>query len=92
MISSTEIKCFKLCNQADLSLNFKHGNCKMLLQTCSIKFMFVLQTMLPIIFTYFPAGSSLKSWAHYGQLMRSGICFEVVEYDVHINIKIVLDT
>lgn len=30
------------------------------------------QTMLPIIFTYFPAGSSLKAWAHYGQLMRSG--------------------
>ncbi|PSN43337.1 hypothetical protein C0J52_14182 [Blattella germanica] len=30
------------------------------------------QTMLPIIFTYFPAGSSFKSWTHYGQLMRSG--------------------
>ncbi|KAJ9595453.1 hypothetical protein L9F63_013364 [Diploptera punctata] len=30
------------------------------------------QTMLPIIFSYFPAGSSLKSWAHYGQLIRSG--------------------
>jgi hypothetical protein len=64
----------------------------MLLQTCSIKLMLVLQTMLPIIFTYFPAGSSLKAWTHYGQLMKSGICSEVVEYGVHINIKIYLRT
>jgi hypothetical protein len=32
-----------------------------------------LQTILPIIFTYFPAGSSLKAWTHYSQLMRSGV-------------------
>ncbi|KDR15392.1 Lipase 3 [Zootermopsis nevadensis] len=31
------------------------------------------QNMLPIIFTYFPAGSSFKAWTHYGQLMRSGM-------------------
>ncbi|XP_069668914.1 lipase 3-like [Periplaneta americana] len=31
------------------------------------------QTMLPILFTYFPAGSSVKAWTHYGQLMKSGM-------------------
>jgi hypothetical protein len=31
-----------------------------------------LQTLLPVILSHFPAGSSLKSWIHYGQLIRSG--------------------
>jgi len=71
------IKYFELCNQADVYINYKYSNWKMLLHTCSIKLMFVLQTMLPIIFTYFPAGSSLKAWAHYGQIMRSGMCLKL---------------
>jgi hypothetical protein len=28
--------------------------------------------MLPIILHYFPAGSSMKAWRHYGQLISSG--------------------
>ncbi|XP_033608694.1 lipase 3 isoform X2 [Cryptotermes secundus] len=30
------------------------------------------QTMLPTILHYFPAGSSMKAWRHYGQLISSG--------------------
>ncbi|KDR15390.1 lipase 3-like [Zootermopsis nevadensis] len=30
------------------------------------------QTMLPTILHYFPAGSSIKAWKHYGQLINSG--------------------
>jgi hypothetical protein len=30
------------------------------------------QTMLPTILHYFPAGSSIKAWRHYGQLISSG--------------------
>jgi hypothetical protein len=31
-----------------------------------------LQTMLPTILHYFPAGSSTKAWRHYVQLLNSG--------------------
>jgi hypothetical protein len=31
-----------------------------------------LQTLVPLILSHFPAGSSLKSWVHYGQEMKSG--------------------
>lgn len=43
-------------------------------------------TLLPVILSHFPAGSSLKSWIHYGQLMRSGR-FRQYDHGTALNLK-----
>ncbi|XP_023713658.1 lipase 3-like isoform X2 [Cryptotermes secundus] len=43
-------------------------------------------TLLPVIFSNFPAGCSLKSWIHYGQQMRSGR-FRQYDHGTALNLK-----
>lgn len=46
-----------------------------------------LQELLPVFFSYFPAGISLKSLEHYAQLIMTGGRFQMFDYGPQINLK-----
>ncbi|XP_069668920.1 lipase 3-like [Periplaneta americana] len=44
------------------------------------------RTLLPVIMSHYPAGSSTKAWVHYGQLMRTGK-FQQYDHSEALNLK-----